>query len=131
MDTGPLYALLTRRDSKHGAVTRIMGDLEAANADVSCAYPAALEAHRLMLTRGADVGQAHVLIADALEVFAPVLPTAEDVEEALSSLKRYNDQKITLTDATIAAISRRERQVVLTFDQTQRHFELLGAEVYR
>ena len=131
MDTGPLFALLNRRDSKNAVATRILETLESENAEVSCAYPAALETHRLMLTRGVSVTQAHTLITDALEVFTPVLPTVEDVDEALSSLKRYADQKITLADATIAAMARRERQVVLTFDQKQRHFELMGVEVYR
>lgn len=131
MDTGPLLALLSRRDSKHGAATSILETLENENADVSCAYPAALETHRLMLTRGVGVSQAHGLITDALEVFAPVLPAVEDLDEAIGNLKRYNDQKITLADATIAAMARREKWVVLTFDQKQRHFELMGAEVYR
>ena len=131
MDTGPLFALLNRRDSKNVVAMRILETLENENAEVSCAYPAALETHRLMLTRGVSVTQAHALITDALEVFTPVLPTAEDVDEALGNLRRYNDQKISLADATIAAISRRERQVVLTFDEKQRHFELMGAEVYK
>ena len=131
LDTGPLFALLNRRDSKHGAATRILETLETEDAEVGCAYPAALETHRLLLTRGVNVTQAHALMRDALGVFTPVLPTAEDVDEALGSLKRYADQKITLADATIAATARRERQVVLTFDQKQRHFELMGAEVYR
>ena len=130
MDTGPLFALLNRRDSKNPVATRILKTLESGNAEVSCAYPAALETHRLMLTRGLSETQAHALITDALQVFTPVLPTVEDVDEALSSLRWYNDQKITLADATITAMARRERQVVLTFDQKRRHFELMSVEVY-
>lgn len=130
MDTGPLFALLDRRDSKNGAATAILEELEAANADVVCAYPAALETHRLMLTRGVGVSQAHALITDALEVFTPVLPTVEDMGAALGFLRRYADQKITLTDATVAAIAKRERRAVLTFDEKQRHFQLMGATVY-
>ncbi len=130
LDTGPLFALLDRRDSKNGAAMAILERLEAVNADVACAYPAALEAHRLMLTRGLKVGQVHALIADALEVFAPLLPTMEDVDAALGALRRYADQKITLTDATVAAMAQRERRAVLTFDEKGRHFQLMGATVY-
>ncbi len=131
LDTGPLYALLDSRDGKHGAAVTILKELEGANAEVSCAYPAALETHRLMLNRErVTVDYAHALIADALEVFPPVLATPEDVDEALESLTRYRDQKITLADATIAAMSRRERQLVVTFDERQRHFQLMGAALY-
>lgn len=128
MDTGPLFALLYSRDGKHGAAVAILEELEDVNAEISCAYPAALEAHRLMLTREVvTVAHAHALIADALEIFPPTMPTREDVDEALESLRRYSDQKITLTDATLAAMARREGRLVFTFDERQRHFQLMGA----
>ena len=131
MDTGPLFALLYNRDGKHGAAVAILEALEDANADISCAYPAALETHRLMLTRAViTVDHAHALIADALDIFTPTVPTREDVAEAAKSLTRYSDQKITLADATIAAMAIREQQLVLTFDERQRHFQLMGAAVY-
>lgn len=132
LDTGPLYAVLDGRDGKHGAAVALLEELEGLDAEVSCAYPAALEAHRLMLVRErVTFDHAHGLILDALEVFTPVLPTAADADAAREALARYRDQKISLTDATIAAMARRERKQVLTFDEKQRHFELMGAEVYR
>ncbi len=132
MDTGPLFALLYDRDSKNGMAVAILEELEDADAEISCAYPAALEAHRLMLNRAVvTVNYAHALIADALEIFSPTMPTREDVAEATESLKRFSDQKITLADATIAAMARREQQLVFTFDERQRHFQLMGAAVYK
>ena len=131
LDTGPLYALLDDRDGQHSAAVALLDQLEQQNADITCAYPAALETHRLMLTRErVTVEHAHALIADALEIFTPELPTLEDVDAALGSLRSFADQKISLTDATIAAIALRLRAAVLTFDQKARHFELMGAEVY-
>ncbi len=131
LDTGPLYALLDSGDGKHPAAVKLFEELEALGAEISCAYPAALEAHRLMLTRQrVTVEHAHALICDALEVFGVVVPTLEDAEMAQSNLKRFNDQKITLTDATIAAMARRKRNQIVTFDKKQRHFELMGATVY-
>lgn len=132
LDAGPLYALLDGNDGKHGAAVALLEELEGLNAEVGCAYPAALEAHRLMLTRErVTVDHAHGLIVDALEVFPPVMPTLEDADAALKALERFHDQKISLADATIAAMAKRERKQVVTFDQRQRHFELMGAEVYR
>jgi len=131
MDTGPLFALLFTRDGKHRAAVALLERLEAADAEVTLAYPAALEAHRLMLVHPQiSTGRAHELIEDALEVFSVMLPTHEDVDAAREDLRRYDDQKISLTDATIAAMSRREKMVVATFDEKQRHFELMGASVY-
>lgn len=131
LDTGPLFALLYNRDGKHSAAVAALEELEDANAEVSCAYPAALETHRLMLTREVvTVSHAHALINDALDIFTLTMPTLEDATEAAKNLKRFSDQKITLTDATIAAMARRERQVVFTFDERQRHFQLMGAAVY-
>lgn len=131
MDTGPLFALLFTRDGKHQAAVALLENLETEGAELTLAYPAALEAHRLMLVHPQiTTGRAHELIEDALEVFAALLPTREDIDGARADLRRYNDQKISLTDATIAAMSRRERMVVATYDEKQRHFELMGASVY-
>lgn len=131
LDTGPLYALLYERDRKHDLTVEVLAELEAADTEVLCAYPAALEAHKLALNRGRfTVDHVHDLIVEALEVFETTMPTPEDRADALQNLKRYRDQKITLTDATIAAMAKRAGMTVLTFDQDQRHFQLLGAAVY-
>lgn len=123
--------MLEDRDSKHGEAVALLETLETEGAEVTLAYPAALEAHRLMLTRErVSVSRPHRLITGALEVFSVALPTRDDVDGAREDLQRYDDQKISLTDATIAAMSRRERMVVATFDEKQRHFELMKAVVY-
>jgi len=56
------------------------------------------------------------------------MPQDVDKQAALAILGRYPDQKITLTDATIAAMASREGAAVLTFDR--HHFGLMGVDVY-
>jgi predicted nucleic acid-binding protein len=130
MDIGPLFALLHSHDRRHEATVAIFEELENADADISCAYPAALETHWLILKKGAvPVAHAHALISDILEIFPPTMPTEEDVDEAVQNLKRYSDHKITLTDATLAAMARREGRLMFTFDDRRGHFQLMGASV--
>jgi predicted nucleic acid-binding protein len=56
------------------------------------------------------------------------MPQDADKQAALATLERYPDQKITLADATIAAMASREGAAVLTFDR--HHFLLMGVDVY-
>lgn len=51
-----------------------------------------------------------------------------DAKAGLEQLRRYQDQTITLTDAVLASMAKREGAKVMTFDT--RHFGLMGAEVY-
>jgi predicted nucleic acid-binding protein len=61
-------------------------------------------------------------------VFGALYPGEADAEHARASLRRFSDQRISLTDATIAALAVREGAQVATFDL--RHFTLMGAAVY-
>lgn len=127
LDTGPIYALLDPRDQYHAEARRLFGRLEAEAVAVHLAYPALLETHRLMLSRD-DPARAHERIL-AIKGRATVhYPVAADGEAAYRSLERFGDQRISLTDATIAAMAVRLGLQVVTFDQ--RHFGLMGSEVY-
>jgi predicted nucleic acid-binding protein len=62
------------------------------------------------------------------------MPQDADKQAALATLERYPDQKITLADATIAAMASREGAAVLTFDRHHKaspdHLGLMGVDVY-
>ena len=127
LDTGPVYGLLDPRDQYHAEARALFGHLQAEAVPVRIAHPALLETHRLMLSRG-DVAQAHGRIL-AVRLRSPVsYPVAADGDAAYTTLERFNDQRVTLTDATIAAMAARLGLQVATFDR--RHFGLMGAEVY-
>lgn len=129
LDTGPIYGLLDSKDQWYEPAGRLFEQLEDENADVIAAYPALLETHRLLLSRArVPVPHIHALIEDAFGAFGVLYPVEADGEAARASIKRFNDQKISLTDATVAAMSVREGTLVATFDV--RHFGLMGAAVY-
>ena len=126
-DTGPLYGLLDPRDQYHTAARELFGRLQAEAVPVRVAYPTLLETHRLMLSRS-DSARANGRIL-ALRGRSPVsYPVAADGDAAHAILERFDDQRISLTDATIAAMARRLGLQVVTFDR--RHFGLMGTEVY-
>lgn len=129
LDTTPLYAFLDRRDQAHQSARRVFRQLGSDRLEPVVPYPAMLEMHRLLVTRKpSEPERAHELLEDVLSMFGYELPERSDVEEARKTLQRYRDQKLTVADATIAAMARREGAQVLTFDA--RHFGLMGAEVY-
>ncbi len=129
MDTTPLYSFLDPRDQAHERAKAAFRQLGVDRLEPVVPYPALLEMHRLLVTRKpAETARAHSLLEEVLGMFAYELPTREDVEAARATLRRYPDQRLTMTDGTIAAMAQREGVRVLTFDA--RHFKLMGAAVY-
>lgn len=129
LDTGPIYSLLDSKDQWHPQAVQLFEHFEQKGIDVVATYPALLETHRLLLARETVSGpHVHALIEDAFEVFGVMYPLAADADKARTSLRRYNDQRISLTDATVVAMAVREGAQVATFDV--RYFELMGAEIY-
>jgi len=129
LDTGPIYGLLDSKDQWYQSAGKLFEQLEDEDADVIAAYPALLETHRLLLSRArVPVPHIHTLIEGAFNAFGILYPVEADGQAARASLKRFNDQKISLTDATVASMAVREGMFVATFDV--RHFGLMGATVY-
>ena len=129
LDTGPIYGLLDARDQYHAEALGLFDRLEAEGTPVSVAYPALLEAHRLLLTRpGSSIERAYTRIFGVFDLATVQYPVAADGDSARATLGRFSDQRISLTDATIAAMAVRLGLQAVTFDQ--RHFGLMGAEVY-
>ena len=128
LDTGPIYGLLDARDQYHAEALGLFDRLEAEGTPVNAAYPALLEAHRLLLTRpGSGVERAYTRIFGVFDLAAVQYPVAADGNSARATLERFSDQRISLTDATIAAMAVRLNLQAVTFDR--RHFGLMGAEV--
>ena len=132
LDTGPLKGLLDPNDQEHKRAVRIFEQLERDRAGVRCPYPAMLELHRLLMYRKPPrsdvVRQSLQALEFVTERFPAVHAIEADRQKAFATLGRYPDQKITLADATIAAMASREGASVLTFDR--HHFGLMGADVY-
>lgn len=129
LDTAPLYGLLDPRDQAHQRARQAFRQLGFDRLEPIMPYPAILELHRLLVTRKPSAPErAHEPLEEVVGMFGYELPERDDVEEARATLRRYRDQKLTATDATIAATARREGAQVLTFDG--RHFGLMGAAVY-
>lgn len=129
VDTTPLYALVEARDQAHRQAFEALKRATAAGLTILCPYPVALELHRLLISRKpSQPERSHRSVAAVLSRYPAVMPQDVDKQAALAILGRYPDQKITLTDATIAAMASREGAAVLTFDR--HHFGLMGVDVY-
>ena len=126
-DTGPLYALVDPDDGLHSRAKREADLLERLRLLAVAPTPVILEGYTLVLHRlGARAAQAWC--QDLLAGAALLNPTLDDYLAAAERLRRYDDQKISLTDAVVAELSARLASPVWTFDHD---FDLLGVEVWR
>ena len=132
LDTGPLKGLLDPHDQAHARSRELFKRATNNHARILTPYPALLELHRLLMYRKPPRSDAAKLATTALrrvmETYPVVYPAQEDTEAALALLARYDDQKITLADATIASMAARAGAAVMTLDT--HHFGLMGVEVY-
>lgn len=129
LDTGVLLGLLDARDQMHQRTLELFAKLHSDRLSPLCPYPAALELHAILLRRKSiKAVRAHQVLERLLTAYPTIMPAAEDGTRARELLARFPDQKISLTDATIASMSLRARAPVLTYDR--RHFGLMGAKVY-
>jgi len=94
---------------------------------VGVAYPTLLEAYTLILYR---LGRqpASNWLNDILIGTTLLNPTPEDYVDAVRRVAIFEDQPITLSDATVAAMSHRLGLEVWTYDH---HFDLMRAAVWR
>ena len=125
-DTGPLYAANDESDAHHRRALRELGVLARGRREVLIAYPILLEAHSLLLFRlGRDAASAWLLeVADA----ALVNPTPEDYSRAVTTVRALPDQRLTLVDATVAALATRLGLEVWTYDH---HLDAMRIPVWR
>lgn len=132
LDTGPLKGLLDAHDQEHERATSLFRRADEVGATFVCPHPVLLELHRLLVYRKAPRSDGGKRAAAALRLlvgsYEVHYPTHAHLEAAIAMLERFDDQKITLTDATVASMASDAGATVATFDRV--HFGLLGVEVF-
>jgi predicted nucleic acid-binding protein len=125
-DTGPLYAANDEGDAHHQRALRELRQLARDRREVLIAYPILLEAYSLLLFRlGRNAAAGWwTEVADA----SLVNPAPDDYGRALVTVRALADQRITLVDATIAALAARLNFEVWTYDH---HFDVMRVPVWR
>jgi predicted nucleic acid-binding protein len=125
-DSGPLYAAADESDAYHDQALRQLQKLAKDGKEVVIAYPTLLEAYGLVLFRmGVEAALKWLaFMTDA----ALVNPTQDDYWQAFSKVRALPDQRITLVDATVAALALRMRLDVWTYDH---HFDVMRIPVWR
>lgn len=126
-DTGPLYAAVDPQDAHHERAHWELKRLARERRDVVVAHPTLLEAYTLVLYRLGKQAASNWL-NDVLTGSALSNPDPEDYRAAVRRLARFEDQLITLFDATLATMSDRLGLEVWTYDH---HFDLMGTGVWR
>jgi len=125
-DTGPLFAANDEGDEHHQRALRELRELARDRREVLIAYPILLEAYSLLLFKlGTNAASGWLAeVSDA----SFVNPTPEDYARASSTVRTLADQRITLVDATVAALAMRMGLDVWTYDH---HFDVMRVPVWR
>jgi len=125
-DTGPLFAANDEGDEHHQRALRELRELARDRREVLIAYPILLEAYSLLLFKlGTNAASGWLAeVSDA----SFVNPTPEDYARASSTVRTLADQRITLVDATVAALATRMGLDVWTYDH---HFDVMRVPVWR
>src|SRR5579864_3316040 len=125
-DTGPLYAANDEADEHHQRALREMRNLARDRRDVLIAYPILLEAYSLLLFK-LGKSAAWGWLAEVSDA-SFVNPIPEDYIRAFNTVRTLVDQRITMVDATIAALASRLQLEVWTYDH---HFDVMRVPIWR
>lgn len=126
-DTGPLYAASIASDQYHQRAQEELQRINEAALSVIIPYPTVMETYSLLLRR-VTPGTAQNWLQNLQQRASLISPTPEDYQAALSLIKRYPDQRLTLFDALLMTLSRNLAIPVWTYDF---HFDLVNAVVWR
>lgn len=125
-DTGPLYAANDEGDAHHPRALRELKELAHDGRQVLVAYPTLLEAYSLLLYRLGRNAASDWLTEITNATF--VNPTPADYSRAFATVLALGDQRITLVDATVAALATRLGLEIWTYDH---HFDVMRVAVWR
>lgn len=125
-DTGPLFAANDDTDEHHHRSVRDLEHFAKGRREILVCYPVLLETYSLLLFR---MGR-HAALGwlDEMEPSTFLSPSAQDFNRAIQTVQGLPDQRITLVDATIAAIATRLGLEVWTYDH---HFDVMRVPVWR
>jgi predicted nucleic acid-binding protein len=126
-DAGPLFAAVDEGDEHHLDARRELQRLERERRSVVIAYPILLEAYSLVLYR-LGIAAAHRWIS-LLAGTSLINPDSEDYGRAVITVRNFPDQRVTLVDATLAALALRHGLEVWTYDH--HHFDVMRVPVWR
>jgi predicted nucleic acid-binding protein len=125
-DSGPLFAAVDEGDEHHVEALRQLQNLDQDKRIIIIPYPIVLEAYSLVVKRlGAVAAQKWITAVTASTL---INPDTEDYGRAMVMVRDYPDQRITLFDATLAALSLRLGLEVWTYDH---HFDVMRVPVWR
>ena len=125
-DAGPLYAANDRRDEHHRRALRELHQFSDQRVEILIPYPILLEAYSLVLYR---LGRpAAIEWLDEVSESLFMNPAPDDYSEALMTVRKFPGQRITLVDATVAAMASRMGVKVWTYDH---HFDMMRVPVWR
>ena len=125
-DSTPLYAIADKGDGHHARALEQMQVLTCDRWEVLLAYPILLEVYTLVLSRMGRHAAGSWL--SQVESSAFINPAPGDYRRAVSQIRAFPDQSITLVDATLAALATRLGLQVWTYDH---HFDVMHVPVWR
>lgn len=130
LDTGPIVALLSRRDANHERATRFFADTEPPFRTVDAVVAEAC----FLMRKVAPDGPAEVLALARKGVFTMALPLADHLAAVESLLRKYADRPTSLADVCLIRCAELfEEPRVFSFDEDfqvyrwgrRRKFELM------
>ena len=125
-DAGPLYAAVDPHDLHHHRALEELERFAQSRQQVLVSFSTLLETYSLVMRRmGRQVARKWLAEMSSALV---VNPNPEDYRQAATRLQAFEDQPITLFDATVAVLASRMGLRVWTYDQ---HFDIMGASVWR
>ncbi len=125
-DSGPLYAAVDPSDGHHKQSHQQMRKLEQGQYEIVIPVPILLETYTLVQRR-LDRQVTQRWLAEVAEA-AMLNPTSEDYRQAIAQAARFEDQSITLFDATVAVLAQRLELPVWTYDH---RFDVMRVPVWR
>ena len=125
-DTGPLLAAVDTDDQFHKRAQADLARIRQERISVLVVSSTLFEAYSLILRRIA-LPSAQQWLAEFRQQIEIILPTGEDIDDAVELLVRFHDQPITLVDAVLGVVADRSTFPVWTYDH---HFDVMRVAVW-